>query len=187
MQYFARGGGGAHASVHVSAPHVSAPRVSAPAPKPAAPRTTTTRTTTKTSTTRTTAKPKTTAQKLTATGAKGKAATTKPKQTTINGHRLREPVTVTHQHFYHYSAPAGSVVYYPQYSPMDYLPWIYLFSQNSPQHQQAVVVQPDGKQVQVTPQKGVDGMLIFNWILLVVVALAAIGGIVWLVNKKTQK
>ena len=43
-----------------------------------------------------------------------------------------------------YSAPAGSVVYYPQHSALDYLPWIYLFSQNSPANDAVTVVQPDG-------------------------------------------
>lgn len=90
-------------------------------------------------------------------------------------------------HFTGYTAPAGSVVYYPHHSATDYFFWAYIFSNSSPHNDQAVVVQPDGRQVQAQPQKGVDGMLIFNWIVLVLVALAVIGGIVWLVNKMTRK
>lgn len=194
----ARGGGGGHASSHSSfhsAPsHASAPRASAPKATPkATPKSTTTpKTTTKTTApktaTKTTAKPKTTAQKLTSTGAKGKAATTKPKQTTLNGHKLSQPQTVTHQHFHNYSAPAGSVVYYQQSSMLDYLPWIYLFSQNnSPNNPQAVVVQPDGKQVTTQQQGGVNGIVILDWVVLALVAAGLIAGAVYLVNKATSK
>lgn len=114
----ARGGGGGHASSHSSfhsAPsHASAPKASAPKATPkATPKSTTTpKTTTKTTApktaTKTTAKPKTTAQKLTSTGAKGKAATTKPKQTTLNGHKLSQPpyeVNVGDQIFQNKPAP----------------------------------------------------------------------------------
>lgn len=87
-----------------------------------------------------------------------------------------------------YSAPAGSVVYYPQHSGLDYLPWIYLFSQNnSPHNDQATVVQPDGKQVVAEPVKGADGMYIFNWIFLIVICIAVLVGIVWGINKLTKE
>lgn len=91
--------------------------------------------------------------------------------------------------FNYYSAPPGSVVYYPQHSVIDYLPWIYLFSQNnSPRTDQAVIVQPDGKEVQAQPaREGVDGLAILNWFILIAVLVAIIGGIVYLVNKKTSK
>lgn len=87
-----------------------------------------------------------------------------------------------------YAPPAGSTVYYPQHSALDYLPWIYLFSQNSPQNDQTIIVQPDGKEVQAQPVKeGVDGLAVFNWILLIVIVIAIVGGIVWGVNKLTNK
>jgi len=91
------------------------------------------------------------------------------------------------QHFYGYNPPVGSVVYYPSYSFFDYLPWIYLFSDNSPHNAQATVVQPDGKQVVAQPQQGIDGMIIFNWILLVLILIGICVGIVWGVNKVTRK
>lgn len=88
-----------------------------------------------------------------------------------------------------YTAPAGSVVYYPQHSALDYLPWIYLFSQNnSPRNDQAVVVQPDGKEVQAAPVKdGVDGLVVINWIILIIIIAAIGAGIVYLVNRLTNK
>lgn len=87
-----------------------------------------------------------------------------------------------------YTAPPGSVVYYPQHGFIDYLPWIYLFSQDSPAKDQAAIVQPDGKEVTAQPvQEGGDGLAVFNWILLILIALAVIGGIVWGVNKLTNK
>lgn len=83
-----------------------------------------------------------------------------------------------------YSAPAGSVVYYPQHSALDYLPWVYLFSQDSPSNDNAIIMQPDGKEVVAPPvQEGVDGLAVFNWIMLIVIIAAAIGGIIWGVNK----
>lgn len=82
-----------------------------------------------------------------------------------------------------YSAPAGSVIYYPQHSFLDYLPWIYLFSHDSPRNDAVTVVQPDGKQVEAKPEEGFDGLAVLNWIVLVVIALAVIAGVVWLVQK----
>lgn len=86
-----------------------------------------------------------------------------------------------------YSAPAGSVVYYPQHSFIDYLPWIYLFSQDSPAKDQATIVQPNGKEVAAQPvQEGVDGLAVFNWLLLIVMVIAVIGGIIYGVNRLTS-
>lgn len=87
-----------------------------------------------------------------------------------------------------YSAPAGSVVYYPEHSFIDYLPWVYLFSQDSPTHDQATIVQPDGKEFTAQPvQEGADGLAFFNWIVLIVIGIAIIGGVVWLINRLTNK
>ncbi|MDQ0825382.1 hypothetical protein QFZ60_001555 [Arthrobacter sp. B2I5] len=86
-----------------------------------------------------------------------------------------------------YTAPEGSVVYYPQHSGLDYLPWIYLFSQHSPAYDNATVVQPDNKQMVATPSKEVDGMAVFNWILIIIFIAAAIWGVMWVVNKATTK
>ncbi len=87
-----------------------------------------------------------------------------------------------------YVAPPGSVVYYPQHNFIDYLPWIYLFSQNSPSQDKTVIVQPDNKEVQAQPvQEGVDGPAVFNWILLIAIFIAIIGGVVWGVNKLTTR
>lgn len=90
-----------------------------------------------------------------------------------------------------YSAPAGSVIYYQDHSALDYLPWVYLFSQNSspaPSQQTVTVVQPDGKQVQEKPAAGgVDGLAILNWVILIILIIGVIGGLVWFVNKKTSK
>lgn len=90
-----------------------------------------------------------------------------------------------------YSAPAGSVVYYRDTSFFDYLPWIYLFSHNNPATpagQTATIVQPDGKQVQAKPEAGgTDGLAIFNWIILILLAAGSIALVIWLVNKYTTK
>lgn len=87
-----------------------------------------------------------------------------------------------------YSAPPGSVVYYPQHSMFDYLPWVYLFSQDSPAKDSATIVQPDGKEVQAQPvQEGTDGLAVLNWFLLIVMALAIIGGVMYGVYKWTTR
>ncbi len=82
-----------------------------------------------------------------------------------------------------YQAPAGSVVYYPQRSFIDYLPWIFLFSQNSGAHRDVVVQEPDGKQV-TQKEEGVDSMYVWNWVFSIGVALGAIALVVWLMNRK---
>jgi cobalamin biosynthesis Mg chelatase CobN len=86
-----------------------------------------------------------------------------------------------------YNAPAGSVVYYPQHSWTDWLPWVYLFSHDSPSYDNAIVVQPNGQQVAAEPEKGVDGMVILNWALLFLIGLALIAAIVWKINKSELK
>ncbi|HEY5806152.1 MAG TPA: hypothetical protein VIS56_02070 [Candidatus Saccharimonadales bacterium] len=151
------------------------------------PKSSTSKSTPKTSTPKTPSKPKPstkpTADAKTTTAQKPKAVTGTNKKYSDTGYKVGD----TYQpRFAGYSAPMGSVVYYPQHSFVDYLPWIYLFSQDSPSHDQAAIVQPDGKQVMAEPVRGTDGMAIFNWFLLIVFFVAIIGGIVWLVNKKTQ-
>jgi hypothetical protein len=90
-----------------------------------------------------------------------------------------------------YSAPAGSVVYYRDNNFSDYMFWAYLFNSNNaarPENQQATVVQPDGKEVITKPEpQGVDGLMVFNWIVFILVVTAILGGIIWLVNKLTSK
>lgn len=87
-----------------------------------------------------------------------------------------------------YVAPAGSTVYYPQHDLFDYMLIGYLFSNDSPRNDQSVIVQPDGKEVVAKPQQqGTDGLLIFNWIMLILIALAIIGGGMWLINKYSKK
>lgn len=90
--------------------------------------------------------------------------------------------------FKNYNAPEGSVVYVPQHDFGDYIFWYYLFNHNSPRNDQATVVQPDNKQVTATPERGgVDGMFVLNWVILIIVVLAIIGGIVYLVNRLTGR
>lgn len=86
-----------------------------------------------------------------------------------------------------YSAPAGSVVYYPQHSALDYLPWIYLFSQDSPQNDSATVVQPDGKEVVAKPEpEGADGLAVLNWFILILLGIGAIVLVMYLITKFTS-
>lgn len=89
-----------------------------------------------------------------------------------------------------YNAPAGSVAYRRDTDFIDYLPWIYLFghSNAAPANQQVTIVQPDGKEVTAQPeQNGVDGLAIFNWIFIILIVVAIIGGAIWGVNKLTNK
>lgn len=87
-----------------------------------------------------------------------------------------------------YNAPAGSVVYYPQHSFVDYLPWIYLFSQSSPRQDTATIVQPDGKEVKAAPVKeGTDGLVWVNWIVMFILGLGLIALIAYLVYKFSNK
>lgn len=89
-----------------------------------------------------------------------------------------------------YRPPVGSTVYYRDSSSdwMSYIPLWYIMTHNGSNGSgsQAVVVQPDGKEVEVE-QEGTDGWYIFNWIVMILIALGIIGAIVYFVNKKTQR
>jgi cobalamin biosynthesis Mg chelatase CobN len=85
-----------------------------------------------------------------------------------------------------YTAPMGSTVYYPSYSPLDYLIFWHIFNGNSEKQQTAVVVQPDGKE-QVVKQESTDPLYVVNWIVLVLLVIGVCAGIVFLVNKLTKK
>lgn len=87
-----------------------------------------------------------------------------------------------------YSAPAGSVVYYPDHSFTDYLLLWYIIGHNSPRNDQATIMQPDNKQLVAKPERsGLDGLLILNWIFMILIIAATGAGIVYLVNKFTKK
>lgn len=83
-----------------------------------------------------------------------------------------------------YQAPPGSTVYYRDRGFMDYLPWVFLFTQGS--HREAVVVHPDGTE-KVVEEEGVDGMYIFNWIMVIVLTGGIIVAIVWWVNSRSKE
>ena len=80
-----------------------------------------------------------------------------------------------------YTPPTGSTVYYNQRGFMDYLPWIFLFTQDS--HREVVVETPDGKQETHT-EESVDSMYVWNWIFSILVGLGAVGLVVWLMNRR---
>jgi hypothetical protein len=84
-----------------------------------------------------------------------------------------------------YVAPQGSTVYYRESSMMDWLPF-YMIMNSQNAHREAVVTTPDGKE-EVVKEEGLDGMYIFNWIISILLIFGIIGGIVYLVNKKTNK
>ncbi len=90
-----------------------------------------------------------------------------------------------------YKAPEGSVVYYRDNNLTDYFFLAYILNNDNParpENQQAIIVQPDGKEVQAKPEPGgADGMLILNWIILIIVVLAIIAGIAALANKLTER
>ena len=79
-----------------------------------------------------------------------------------------------------YQPPVGSTVYYPQRDFMDYLPWIFLFTQN--QHRE-VVVESKGEDGQVKQEthteEGTDTMYVINWI----VSLLLLGGLIYLIMR----
>lgn len=120
----------------------------------------------------------------TTTTATGKAATQKPAGNYKSSQVVQDPSSYKFRDGY--SAPAGSVVYVndSRSSALDWLPWIYLMHHDG--SQQTTVVQPDGKEVK-TVQEGSDGMYVFNWIMMIVLVAAAIGGIIWGVNRWAQK
>ena len=92
-----------------------------------------------------------------------------------------------------YTPPSGSTVQYVERSPsfIDYLPWLYIFSQShrdNVNRQEAVVTEPDGTERSVVmEEEGTDGLLILNWIIMIVLTCGLIYGIVLLVNKFTLR
>lgn len=187
MNYIAKGASGGRSSGGSrSTPKTSTPKPSTSAPKPApAPKSTTPKTSTKAGTSKSApgTKIKTVDGKEVQSSAKKPTNSKYTRSTGIVGDSGYQPK------FKNYSAPAGSVVYYPQHSAMDYMFWMYIFSHNhSPRYDQATVVQPDNKEVTVPPEKGgIDGLLILNWIIMIAIILAVVAGIIWLVNKLTRK
>lgn len=83
-----------------------------------------------------------------------------------------------------YVPPNGATVYYPQRDFMDYLPWIFLFSQDS--HRE-VVVQTTGENGEVKEEtqieEGVDTMYVINWI----VSILLLGGLIYLIMGMFKK
>ena len=91
-----------------------------------------------------------------------------------------------------YVPPNGSTVQYVERSSsfIDYLPWIYIFSQShrdNVNNKEAVVTEPDGTEKSVVIEEGNDGLLIFNWIMMILLTGGLIYGVVELVNKFTKK
>jgi hypothetical protein len=90
-----------------------------------------------------------------------------------------------------YTPPAGSVVYQRDSNLMDYFFLYYLFNNDNPsrpENRETVIVQPDGKEVTAKPEpQGVDGMMVFNWIVFIIVALALIAGVMWGVTKYVNR
>lgn len=88
------------------------------------------------------------------------------------------------QQFINYNPPPASTVYYPVNSLIYYLPWLYLFSQNSPIRQDAVVIEPDGREVIAVPERShLDGYMIFSWVSVLILLILAIILILKLVKK----
>lgn len=83
-----------------------------------------------------------------------------------------------------YVPPNGATVYYPQRDFMDYLPWIFLFTQDS--HRE-VVVQTTGENGEVKEEtqqeEGIDTMYVVNW----VVSILLLFGLVYLIMKLISK
>lgn len=184
--YLAKGGGGGGHASGGARSSVSSSRSSTSSKSTSTSKSSGTKTTTKTTTTKTKAGGKITTKdgKTIQTSSKKPSNTKFKNEKGIVGQDNYQPRFTNG-----YVAPAGSVVYYPQHSALDYLPWIYLFSQNnSPRNDSVATVQPDGKEVIAKPvQQGTDGMAVFNWILLFLMAAAVIGGVSWIVLKLTNR
>ncbi len=150
-----------------------------------------TSTTSNKSTSRTTSSAKTTpGSKVTVGGKQVQTSSKKPTNPNVNQAGITGVDNYSPRFTNGYSAPAGSVVYYPQHSFIDYLPWVYLFGMggDTPTDDKTIIMQPDGKEVQAQPvQEGIDGLAVFNWILLIAIVIAIISGIIWGVNKLTSK
>ncbi len=82
-----------------------------------------------------------------------------------------------------YVPPSGSVVYYPQSSFIDYLPWYYLFTQNNANSADRTVVEPSGKEMKVAESRDFDGLVIVEWIFLLAIVAAVIGLLWWVFRK----
>lgn len=83
-----------------------------------------------------------------------------------------------------YVAPAGSVVYYPERSILDWLPFYMIMTHQ--QHQQVVVQSPDGNggmKEETQEEEGTDGMYIFNWIFSILV----VGGVIYLIMRLVNR
>lgn len=83
-----------------------------------------------------------------------------------------------------YNPPEGTVIY-QRSSALDWLPFWYIATHNG-QKSESVAVEPDGKEVKVQ-EEGKDGMYIVNWILTILLAIGLLAGVVWLVNKFTNR
>ena len=92
-----------------------------------------------------------------------------------------------------YVPPTGSTVQYVERSPsfIDYLPWLYIFSQghrDNVNRQEAVVTEPDGtEKTVVMEEEGTDGLLILNWVIMIVLTGGLIWFIMWGVNQLTMR
>lgn len=92
-----------------------------------------------------------------------------------------------------YVPPNGSTVQYVERNTsfIDYLPWIYIFSQShrdNVNQQEAVVTEPDGTEKTVIMEdEGMDGLLIINWIIMIALGGLLIWGVMLVVNKFTNK
>jgi len=131
-------------------------------------------------------KPKTTTQKTPSTSTK-KVYSTTPK--TVSGKQYSKTGNVVDDNYKPsfrggYVAPVGSTVYYRDNSMLDWLPFYFLMTHDS--HREAVVVKPDGKE-EIVKEEGIDGMYIFNWVIVILLGLGLIAGIIYLINKYTKK
>ena len=82
-----------------------------------------------------------------------------------------------------YTPPFGSTIFNRPFSITDLLFWSYIFNHDS--HQTVLVQQPDGKTVSAKTDT-IDWIYWIDMGLLIVFVLAAIGGVVYVVNKLTQ-
>lgn len=121
-----------------------------------------------------------------------------PSKTTSTGKKTTGKAAVVDDNFKPkikggYTPPVGSTVQYVERSSsfIDYLPWLYIFSQShrdNVNNQEAVVTEPDGtEKTVVIEEEGTDGLLILNWIIMIALAGGLIYGIMWGVNKFTNK
>lgn len=160
---------------------------------------TTTSTTPKTTTTPTTTAPKPApAPKVSTKPSSTTKSVDAPAKTTSTGKKTTGKASVVDDTYKPrfkggYVPPNGSTVQYVERSSsfIDYLPWIYIFSQShrdNVNNQEAVVTEPDGTEKTVIMEKeGTDGLLILNWIVMILLAGGLVYGIMWGVNKFTMR